>query len=134
MDETTTVGMDLAKAVIVLCGANREGRAVYFRQFSLRGFAEWAVRLAPCRFGLEARSSAHYWRRQLKSRGYAPQLMADWVTCPSASTPKGKAKIEQIAARMSTAESRIKDAAAQPAPESVTPSATSTTRLVDVYA
>ena len=51
MDEITTVGVDLAKEVIVVCGANREGRAVYFRQFSFRGFAEWAVRAVPLRPG-----------------------------------------------------------------------------------
>ena len=62
MNGIATVGVDLAKKIIVVCTAGREGRSVYFRQFSFNGFAEWAVRLAPCRSGLEACSSAQYWR------------------------------------------------------------------------
>ena len=76
MDEITTVGVDLAKEVIVVAAADRAGRVVYFRQFSFKGFAEWAVRLAPCRFGLEACSSAHHWGRWLTSQGHEAQLMA----------------------------------------------------------
>ena len=34
MNESTTVGVDLAKEVIVVCAADREARSVYFRQFS----------------------------------------------------------------------------------------------------
>ena len=58
--------------------------------------------------------------------------MADWVTCPSASTPEGKAKIKDISERMSVAQSRL-DAL----PTRSTPQVTATssdTRLVDVYA
>ena len=76
MDEITTVGVDLAKEVIVIAAADRTGRVVYCRQFSFKGFAEWAVRLAPCRFGLEACSSAHHWARWLESQGHEAQLMA----------------------------------------------------------
>ena len=76
MNEITTVGVDLAKEVIVVCATDREGRSVYFRQFSCSGFAEWAVRLAPCRFGLEACSSAHYWGRWLIAHGHQAQLIA----------------------------------------------------------
>lgn len=77
---------------------------------------------APSQTGLQADVDAC--RRQ----------MADWVTCPSANTPEGKAKIAQIAARMSAAESRIKTAAAQPAARAATLPTTTTSSLVDVYA
>ena len=82
MNEITTVGVDLAKEVIVVCAADREGRSVYFRQFSFSGFAKWAVRLAPCRFGLEACSSAHYWGRWLIAHGYQAQLIAAEFVSP----------------------------------------------------
>ena len=77
---------------------------------------------APSQTGLQADVDAC--RRQ----------MADWVTCPSANTPEGKARIAQIAARMSAAESRIKTVAAQPAATAATRPATTTSSLVDVYA
>jgi transposase len=58
MTQITTLGVALAKEVMVVCAADQAGRTVYFRQFSFKGFAEWAIRLSPCHFGLEACSSA----------------------------------------------------------------------------
>ncbi len=46
MNEITTVGVDLAKEVIVVCAGDAGGRTVYFRQFSFYGFGQWA---ATCR-------------------------------------------------------------------------------------
>ena len=60
MSQITTIGVDLAKEVIVVCAGDAQGRSVYFKQFSFAGFAEWAARLAPCAFGMEACSSAHH--------------------------------------------------------------------------
>jgi hypothetical protein len=42
MNQITTVGVDLAKEVIVVCSGDAEGRTAYFKQFSFAGFAEWA--------------------------------------------------------------------------------------------
>jgi len=82
MNEITTVGVDLAKEVIVVCAGDAQGRAVYFRQLSFVGFAEWAVNLPPCRFGMEACSSAHHWARFLSEHGHAPRLMAAEFVAP----------------------------------------------------
>ena len=41
MTEITTVGVDLAKEVIVVCAGDRSGRPVFSRQFSFHGFAQW---------------------------------------------------------------------------------------------
>jgi hypothetical protein len=40
-------------------------------------------------------------------RTYRAQL-ADWVTCPSAKTPQGKEKIEQISAKLESVRNQIK--------------------------
>jgi transposase len=82
MNEITTVGVDLAKDVIVVCAGDAQGRAMYFKQFSFAGFAEWAVKLSPCTFGLEACSSAHHWARFLSDRGHTPKLMAADFVAP----------------------------------------------------
>jgi transposase len=76
MNQITTVGVDLAKNVIVACAADASGRTLYFRQFSFHGFAQWAANLPPCTVGMEACSSAHYWGRRLKEFGHTPRLMA----------------------------------------------------------
>jgi hypothetical protein len=39
MKQITTVGVDLAKEVIVVCARDAQGRSVYFKQFSFAGFA-----------------------------------------------------------------------------------------------
>ena len=36
MNEITTVGVDLAKEVIVVCAADAQGRTRYFKQLSFR--------------------------------------------------------------------------------------------------
>jgi len=51
MKEITTVGVDLAKDVIVVCAADRSGRPVLVRKFSRQALAEWAATLVPCTFG-----------------------------------------------------------------------------------
>lgn len=38
--------------------------------------------------------------------------LADWVTCPSAKTPEGKAKIEQISSKLDSIKDQIKKSAA----------------------
>ena len=47
MSEVTTVGVDLAKNVIVVCAANMVGKVLFFKQFSFRAFGEWAAKVPP---------------------------------------------------------------------------------------
>jgi transposase len=82
VNEITTVGVDLAKEVIVVCAANAAGRPIYFKQFGFSGFAEWAAKLPPCLIGLEACSSAHHWARYLGGRGHTAKLMAAELVAP----------------------------------------------------
>ena len=76
MNEITTVGVDLAKELIVVCATDASGRVVCFKQFGFQGFAAWAANLPPCTFGMEACSSAHYWARWLTAQGHQARLMA----------------------------------------------------------
>jgi transposase len=82
MNQITTVGVDLAKEVIVVCTGDAQGRSVYFKQFSFAGFAEWAAKLAPCTFGMEACGSAHHWARFLGEHGHTAKLMAAEFVAP----------------------------------------------------
>ena len=76
MSEITTVGLDLAKEVIAVCGADRSGRVVFQRVFRRDSFAAWAVRLPNCVFGMEACGAAHHWARWLSGHGHQARLMA----------------------------------------------------------
>jgi transposase len=82
MNQITTVGVDLAKEVIVVCAGDADGRCVYFKQLTFAGFAEWATNLPPCTFGLEACSSAHHWARFLSEHGHTARLMAAEFVAP----------------------------------------------------
>jgi transposase len=76
MNEITTVGVDLAKDVIVVCAADASGRTMFFKHLGFRGFAEWAVNVPPCTMAMEACSSAHFWARTLAALGHRPKLLA----------------------------------------------------------
>jgi transposase len=74
--EITTVGVDLSKEVIVVCGMDVRGKVVLTRQLGFAGFAQWAVNLPPCTIGMEACGSAHHWARTLSELGHTTRLMA----------------------------------------------------------
>lgn len=74
--------MDLAKAVIVVCAGDASGRPVYYKQFSFSGFGAWAANLPPCKFGLEACSSAYHWARFLSAHGHTARLVAAEFVAP----------------------------------------------------
>jgi transposase len=76
MNEITTVGVDLAKDVILACAADASGRSVFYKKFGFQGFANWAANLPPCTIAMEACSSAHYWARTLRSLGHETRLLA----------------------------------------------------------
>jgi transposase len=82
MNQITTVGVDLAKELIVVCAADASGRTTYFKQFGFRGFADWAANLPPCLMAMEACSSAHFWARTLTALGHRPKLLAPEMVKP----------------------------------------------------
>jgi len=82
MNEITTVGVDLAKEVIVVCAGDTQGRTRYFKQLSFQAFGAWAMKLPPCTFGMEACSTAHHWARFLSRHGHTAKLMAPEFVAP----------------------------------------------------
>jgi transposase len=82
MNQITTVGVDLAKDVIVVCAADATGRTLFFKQFGFRGFASWAANLPPCAVAMEACSSGHYWARTLAALGHRPRLLSPDLVQP----------------------------------------------------
>ena len=82
MNEITTVGVDLAKDLIVACAADAAGRTQFYKRFGLPGFAAWAANLPPCTIAMEACSSAHYWARTLSALGHQVKLLAPDLVKP----------------------------------------------------
>lgn len=104
MIEITTVGVDLAKNVIVISAADKTGREILSQQFNFAGFGVWAANLPPCKFGMEACSSAHYWARRLADYGHTVHLIAGEFVNPfrksrSIKTDRNDAQAVLIAVR-----------------------------------
>ena len=76
MSEITTVGLDLAKRVVSLCGEDASGRVVVQRTLRREAVLEWFVQRAPCLVGMEACASAHWFARELGALGHTVRIIA----------------------------------------------------------
>jgi transposase len=71
----TTIGIDLAKAVFQVHGADEGGRAVLKKQLKRTQVLAYFANLTPCKIGMEACGSAHYWARKLVAMGHDAVLI-----------------------------------------------------------
>ena len=73
--EVTTIGIDLAKSVLAVSGADRRGRVIVRRQLRRAQVLGFTRGLPRCTVGMEATGGAHYWARQLTALGHEVRLM-----------------------------------------------------------
>lgn len=71
----TMIGIDLAKNVFQVHGADDRGKAVLRKQLKRAQMISFFAKLAPCRIGMEACGSAHYWARKLQELGHEVRLI-----------------------------------------------------------
>jgi transposase len=76
MSEITTVGLDLAKRVVSLCGEDACGRVVVQRTLRREAVLGWFVQRPPCLVGMEACASAHWFARELTALGHTARIIA----------------------------------------------------------
>jgi len=76
------IGVDLAKNFFQIHGIEHEGAPPLTRKLSRAKFLEFFSGIAPCRVGMEACGSAHYWARELRAVGHEVVLMAPAYTKP----------------------------------------------------
>jgi len=86
-----TVGVDLAKNVIQVHGADERGKAALKKPFKRGQVLPYFARLEPCLIGMEACGSAHYWARKLMALGHTVKLMAPQFVKPYVKTNKNDA-------------------------------------------
>ena len=87
----TTVGIDLAKNAIQVHGVDERGKAVVKKQLKRDQVLAFFANLSPCRIGMEACASAHYWARKLEAHGHTVKLMAPQFVKPYVKTNKNDA-------------------------------------------
>jgi transposase len=80
--EFIRIGVDLAKNYFQIHALSSEGAPDIKRKVTRRKMGEFFLQIAPCRVGMEASGSAHYWARELKAMGHNVLLMPPAYTKP----------------------------------------------------
>ena len=75
MSELFIVGIDLAKRVFQLHGADAAGKALYRKRLSRAQFAGFLAGTPRCIIAMEACASAHHWGREAQSAGHEVRLV-----------------------------------------------------------
>ena len=78
----TTVGLDLAKNVFHVVCFDEHSKEVKKRMLRRHQVLQFFVQLSPCRVGMEACASSHYWGRELRSLGHDVKLIAPQYVKP----------------------------------------------------
>ena len=81
--QVTTVGLDIAKNLFQVHGADAQGRPVLKRKLARGKVLEFFANLPPCLVGLEACGAAHYWARELAKLGHTVRLMPPQYVRPA---------------------------------------------------
>lgn len=75
MSEIITVGLDLAKNVFQVHGADSKGSAVLRKQLRRAQMLEFFAKLPRCLVAMEACGGAHFWGRELAKLGHDIKLI-----------------------------------------------------------
>ena len=82
MKNIKVLGIDLAKNVFQIHGANAKGKCVLRKRLSRAKFMEFIATLSPCIIGIEACGGSHYWARYCKQFGHTVRMMAPQFVKP----------------------------------------------------
>jgi len=75
MEEITTIGLDLAKNIFQVHGADAEGAPVLRRKLRRGEVLVFFEKLPPCLVGMEACGGAHHWAREIAALGHEVRLI-----------------------------------------------------------
>ena len=75
MKHVSTIGLDLAKHVFQVHGADDEGSPVFNRKLRRSEVLRFFEKMSPCLVGMEACGTAHYWAREIAALGHEVRLI-----------------------------------------------------------
>ena len=75
MGEISIIGLDLAKQVFQVHGADDKGCCTVRKQLKRREVLSFFAQLSPCIVAMEACGSAHYWAREIAKLGHEARLV-----------------------------------------------------------
>jgi transposase len=88
----TTIGIDLAKSVFQVHGADERGKSVFNKALRRSQMMQFFTQRPPCLIGMEACGSAHFWARKLSALGHTVKLMAPQFVKPYVKSNKNDAR------------------------------------------
>src|SRR5215469_7944237 len=76
MAQATTIGLDIAKHVFQMHGADATGQVVFRKRVTRAKLIGFLAEQAPCIVAMEACAGAHYWAREISKLGHSVRLIA----------------------------------------------------------
>jgi transposase len=107
MLNVTVIGVDIAKNVIQIHGADEKGKGVLKKRISRENFLSEMSKLPKCLVGMEACGGSNYWARELKKLGFDAKQMPPLKVKKYADHQKNDARDAAACAEAVTRESMI---------------------------
>ena len=76
MEQATTIGLDIAKHVFQVHGADAAGHVLFRKRITRGKLLGFLAAQAPCVVAMEACAGAHYWAREIAKLGHHVRLIA----------------------------------------------------------
>jgi transposase len=91
MEQVTTIGLDIAKHVFQVHGADATGHALFRKRVTRPKLLGFLAAQAPCVVAMEACAGAHYWAREIGKLGHCVRLIAPAYVKPFVKRQKNDA-------------------------------------------
>ncbi len=91
MDKVITIGLDIAKQVFHVHGADGSGRAVFSRKITRAKLPGFFAAQPRCMVAMEACGGSHYWAREIMRMGHEVRLIAPAYVKPFVKRQKNDA-------------------------------------------
>ena len=91
MAQVMTIGLDIAKHIFQMHGADAAGHVLFRRRVTRSKLLGFLAAQAPCVVAMEACASAHYWAREIGKLGHCVRLIAPAYVKPFVKRQKNDA-------------------------------------------
>src|SRR5215213_9375619 len=99
MGQVSTIGLDLAKSVFQVHGADASGAVVFRKRLRRDQVRPFLAAQPPCTVAMEACGSAHYWAREIGMLGHAVRLIPPAYVKPFVKRQKNNPRMPRRSAR-----------------------------------
>ncbi len=91
MEQANTIGLDIAKHVFQVHGADAAGHVLFRKRVTRAKLIGFLATQAPCIVAMEACAGANYWAREISKLGHRVQLIAPAYVKPFVKRQKNDA-------------------------------------------